>query len=127
MILGPNQSSSSGFLSEWNTNARSSGAKTDVMESVPDSLDADTGFSGVQEVRTKGLSRAETIETDLKSKESVFSRSCCSSATSIPSDGCTKHVVPDPSHGNHTLRHTNDVCHMNLHSNTTMRQFILDK
>ena len=41
MILGPGQSSSSVFLSEWNTNAGSSGVKTDVMESVPDGLDAE--------------------------------------------------------------------------------------
>jgi hypothetical protein len=38
------------FLSEWNTNAGFSGVKIDVMESVLDSLDADIGSSGVQEV-----------------------------------------------------------------------------
>ena len=129
MILSPGQSSPT-FLSEWNTNAGSSVAKNDIMQSVPNSLDADIGSRGVQEVKTKGPSIAEPISTGLKSNKTVFSMSCCSlSATCMSSHGCTKRVVPDPSPGNHTLRNTKDICHMSLlasylkHSNTR-RQFI---
>jgi hypothetical protein len=53
VILNPDQSSLPLFLSEWNTNV-GSGARIDVMESVPHSLDADTGsLSGVQKVKQR--------------------------------------------------------------------------
>jgi hypothetical protein len=46
IILGQNHSSLSVFPCEWSTDAGSSGANIDVMESVPDSLDnADIGSS----------------------------------------------------------------------------------
>ena len=97
MILSSGQSSLSVFLSEWNTNARSSVAKNDIMQSIPDSPDADISSHGVQEVRTKRLSRAEPISTCLKSNKTVFSMSSCSfSVTCLSSHNCTKHVVPDP-------------------------------
>jgi hypothetical protein len=83
-----------------------SGTKIDVMESVPDSLDADIGYSGVQKVLMKGLSRAEPISIGLKSKKLVSSGCCCSlSATFMSSDGYTKRATPGPSPRDHTATH----------------------
>jgi hypothetical protein len=52
--------------------AGSSGARIDVMESVSDCADADIGSSSFQEVRTKGLIRAEMNLTDLKARNRPF-------------------------------------------------------
>jgi hypothetical protein len=97
------------------------------MEYVPERVDAHVGSSGVQKVRTKGMSRAEPISTGQMTKKSVFSQKLLF-VTSRSSHGYTIQTVPAPSPGNHTLQHNKDVCHMNLrqsslqHSNT--RQFI---
>jgi hypothetical protein len=102
MILGLGQSLSSVFLSERNTNTGLLARRLTswslflivwMQTLVPEA------FKGS---KLRGLSRNEPILTGVKSKKSVFSRSCCSlSATCTSSHGCshTKRAVPGPSQG----------------------------
>jgi hypothetical protein len=99
----------------------------------PDSLNADFGLSGVQEVRTKGLSRVELIFRPIRGARYqsflVFFFYCSLSANWMSSHRCTRGGVSDPRHGNHTLRNTKVVYLINLHASSfkhskTTRQFI---